>query len=111
MEVKKLEAIKQTLRFVFSLQKALENALQDGKFEVSDIIYFKDPLFLAPDTFKLLPELKGGLKDASPEQIEELRLFFVQEFDLKNDKLEDLIEESIKVAISIFALIKKSKKG
>lgn len=110
MDQKKLEAIKQVLRFVFSLQKALENALADGKFEVSDIIYFKDPLFLASDTLKSLPDLKGGLKGSTPEQIEELRLFFVQEFDLKNDKVEEIIEDAIKIAISIFGLIKKSKK-
>lgn len=109
MEAEKKEAIKKCLKFVFGLQKAIENSLQDGKFEVSDLVFFKDTLFGAPAVYPLLPLVKDGLKGATKEDVAELQAFFVQEFDLKNDKIEAIIEESLKVVVAIFGLVNKVK--
>lgn len=109
MDQVKMEAIKKSLKFVFGLQKAIDNSLVDGKFEVSDLLFFKDTLFGAPAIYPLLPLVKDGLKDASENDIIELKAFFNKEFDLKNDKVEVIIEESLSVVISIFGLVNKIK--
>lgn len=109
MDLARLEAIKVAMKFLFSFQKAIENSLSDGKFEVSDLMFFKDTLFGAPAVYKLLPFIQEGVKSLDKKSIEELHAYFVKEFDLKNDKVEEIIEEGLKVVISIFGLIAKAK--
>lgn len=103
----KLEAIKVLLKFVFELQKGVSVSLEDGMFEISDVINFKNAFLQVPYVSVALPFLKGGFKDITVAELEIIKEYVVKEFDLKNDKTEEIIEESIGVAISIFSLVEK----
>lgn len=109
MSPEKLEAIKKVISFGIELKKAIKNAMSDGKFEPADLFFFKDVMFGAPVVYTLLPLVHSGIKDASQNDLNELQLFFSKEFDLENDKVEEIIEESLKVVISLFGLAQKIK--
>lgn len=109
MDQVKKEALKSLLKFGIGLGSAIENALKDGKFEPSDIIHFKDVLFSSPMVFSSINILNGGLGSIGDEDKKELEDFFVKEFDLSNDKLEIIIEESVKLVSLIYSISRKIK--
>lgn len=109
MEPNKLEAYKTILGFAFKLQKGISLALEDGKFDIGDIVHFQSAFLTAPFLPAALNQVKSGFKDISPGELEILKEFVTKEFDIKNDKLESNIEDGLALAINIFNFVKKAK--
>ena len=104
-----MEAIKILLNFVLKLQKGISISLEDGKFDISDINNFKDAFLQVPYVSVALPYIKGSFKDITMEELSELKLHFAKEFDLKDDKIENIIEESLSIGLALFSLVVKIK--
>lgn len=58
---------------------------------------------------KAVPRLKEEATDIDADEATELKEWFVTEFDLRNDVAEMLVEEVVKIIISL-AAIKKAKR-
>ena len=58
---------------------------------------------------RAVPRLKEEATDIDEDEAKELQEWFVTEFDLDNDIAEVLVEEVVKIIISL-AVIKKTKK-
>lgn len=108
--MKKIDAYKSVLGFVFKFQKGLSLSLEDGNFDISDISNFKEAFLDAPYAFAAFNFLKGSSFALTPEDLAELQVFVVKEFDIKNDKLENTIEDGLSLAISIFSFTEKFNK-
>lgn len=52
--------------------------------------------------------LTDELQDISDEEHSELRLFIKEKFDIKEDKLEGIIEETFDILLGLMEVIKKS---
>jgi hypothetical protein len=106
MEKMGIESIKDVLAFTFSTVNLVE-ALGDG-VGLGDIGALVSVAKRAP---KGLSALKSGmlipeLKDLDESEKLALKEFCVSEFDLKDDKLEGLIETGLVVAIDLTDLLK-----
>jgi len=52
--------------------------------------------------------LKNEIKDFNSEDMTELNSFMKEKFDIKNDNLEKIVEDSIAILISLGELVEKS---
>jgi len=97
---------KQVLDAIIALGKGIESSMADGKLNVLDI-----PNFI-PFLTLILPAIEGSeqvpfeFKVADPAEIEELKAYLKENLDLADDQLETFIEDSFKVALDIFMLVK-----
>ncbi len=66
---------------------------------------------LLQETYKNRYLVVKELKDLSKTEKYDLENFIIVKFDLANDKIETIIEESIKIIFSIFSLINLLRHG
>ena len=97
---------KEVLDAMIALGKAIEASMEDDKLTLLDV-----PNFI-PFLTKILPAIEGveqvpfEFKVADPAEIEELKTYLKDNLDLEDDQLEAFIEDSFKVALDIFMLVK-----
>lgn len=113
----KLYGTTQTLEMLdglFSLASALDKSLEDGELDFSDLIHF----------YPVIPKLTLGIKngDQIPKELTDLdewelnkiKDYISEKFDISDDVLEHRIEEALKLLLSlhyfIYGLIQDLKK-
>lgn len=109
MEKFGVENIKKLLKFGCDLTKQINDSSADG-WQWTDSFSFIDEIREIPGVVKALPQVKQELTDLSEEERKELNDWFVQEFDLPNDKLEGQIEKAINFVIMLLDFIESWKK-
>lgn len=88
--------LKELLAFGFKLQKAILSSLEDGKVNVLiDAPKFLPALLAAPKAFGGINLVSRELLDLTDEERAELVAFVSDEFDISNDQLEFLIEDTL----------------
>ena len=99
-----IKETKELLDFGFKLQKAVSAALENGKVGVADFPEFFPALMASAKAFSGAEKVPSELADLSEEEIGELVAFAEERFDLPNDGLEMLVEETIEMALKVIAL-------
>lgn len=88
--------LKELLAFGFKLQKAIMGSLEDGKINVVvDAPKFFPALLAAPKAFGGINLVMKEIADLTDEERAELVAYVSEEFDLSNDQLEYLIEDTL----------------
>lgn len=90
-----LKETKELVRFVLSLAEATVGSLDDGKIGLTDAMRFFGCLKLAGPALKGLADMKDEIMDLSENEKQELIKFINDEFDLKNDMIEKIVEQSL----------------
>lgn len=103
-----IENLKKLVGFGCDLTKQMAESLADG-WQWTDAFAFIDEISAIPGVVKSIPAVKQELTDLTAEEKEELHMYFVERFDVPNDKVEVFIEESLAVAISIISLVEQWK--
>lgn len=98
MEKFGIENIKKFIAFGFGLGTSVDDAMQDGKITFKDYVLFIDDVMKVPGVIGGAKHLKNELGDFSPDERLALTTWVKNEFDIKNDKVEEVIEKSIDVA-------------
>lgn len=102
-----LKELRELLTFLFAFQSATVGALEDGKFSRLDLLQFWGVVPLAKPAFEKLgnPILRfRALTSAQKAQlIEEMKVGF----DLPNDEVESLIEDSLTLAVANIELYRR----
>jgi hypothetical protein len=104
-----MDKLKSALGAAIKLGQVLDNALEDGKINMLE----GGKIGIAG--FQLFNQIKDfqGLKDSwmnlPTEQRLELITYFKAEFDLKNDNLEEFIEQVFEVVINLLNVLTKAK--
>lgn len=88
--------LKELLAFGFKLQKAIMSSLEDGKVNVlMDAPKFLPALLAAPKAFGGVNLILKEIGDLSDEERAELVAYVSSEFDITDDQLEYLIEDTL----------------
>ena len=102
-----LKEIKEMLEFVFALGGAIDKALADGKLDYMDTIHIVPALMKMGPAIENVKDIPKELKDLSDAEIEELKTWIADNFDIANDEIESYIEIGLNVVLSIYSLVKK----
>lgn len=102
--------MKKLVKFSCDLTQQINESLEDGWQWVQDPISFLDEAMQVPGVAKSFPEIKKELDDLSDAEREELKDYLQEEFDIPDDELEVVIENSIMQAVSLVQLVNAWKR-
>lgn len=99
------------LEFVLGLSEAIDKSLSDdGKITRNEFASFLTPFMLyGPKAVVGIQDVPKEWKDLSQEEAAFLITYFEGRFDLTNEKLELLLEKTLRIAIDIVNLVKGFK--
>jgi hypothetical protein len=102
--------LKALLSFVISLVVAITESLEDGKLSLSDLFKFFNALKKAIPAFRGISQIRSEIQDLSDAEKTELSAQLAEELELKNETVEQYIEEALKMAIALLDLLPLGKK-
>ncbi len=105
-----IKEIKELVKFVIEFGEAIDLAMADKKFEMSELSLLIAPLMQVGPAFEGLDKIGGELKDLSEEEAAELVAYVRDELELSNDKIEFVIEKALELGVTIYEFIKLFKK-
>ena len=105
-----MEDLKKVVKFGIELGESIEASLEDGKLGIEDFGTLIKPLMGAPAALASAKAAVEQIKTLDSTQMAELCSYVEVELDLKNDKIEAVIEKSVKAVEMIFDLVEMFKK-
>lgn len=95
---------KELLDFGFDLQEAISSSLSDGKITLADAPTFFSTLMGSATAFGGIQKVTGELLDMDDTEKEELLSHVRSRFDLPDDVLEILIEDTIGSIMGLYQI-------
>lgn len=92
------------LEFGFNLQEAVTKSLSDGKINLLDAPRFLGVIKSAGSAFSGIQKIKSELADVSVSEKQELLAFARERFDLPDNELEILIEDTLEEVLDLYKL-------
>ncbi len=102
-----MKETKELLKLGIELQKALTDSLEDGKVNLLDLGEFIPVIAAAGKAIDGIGKVKAELSSMTPDQKAELKAYVSSEFDLSDDQLELLIEDTLNTLLEIYELTKR----
>lgn len=102
-----VQATLDVLKFGFEVQHAIVNTIEDKKVTVWDLPFWLNPLRAAGKAFQNFREVKNELLDLDDNDKKILSDFVRQYFDIADDEIEQLIEDTITAVLSDIAIASK----
>ena len=99
-----IKELKELLDFGFDMVDAIEKSLDDNKISLSDLPKFIPALTTSGKAFGGLQLVGAEIKDLDDDEMAELMAFARQRFDLPDDSLEFLIEDTLETVIQLYKL-------
>ncbi len=99
-----IQETKELLEFGFNLQEAITKSLSDGKINLLDVPKFLGVIKTAGSAFSGINKIKAELADIAVSEKQELIEFARERFDLPNNQLEILIEDTLEEVLNIYKL-------
>lgn len=103
-----IEKLKTALAFALNLTEEIQKAGQDG-FTWTDAFGFVDDILKVPGLIASGDQILAELKDLTMEEKEELAAYLAAEFDIPNDRVEAMVEDALKLALTVVALVNQWK--
>lgn len=103
-----IENLKKLVGFACGLTKQISTSLKDG-WQWTDALAFIDEVSAIPGAIKSLPAVKQEIADLSEDEKTELHAYIKEEFDIPDDKVELLIEDSITWTMATINLVNRWK--
>lgn len=100
------ENLKKLIKFGCDLTSQIASSLEDG-WSWHDAFGFVDEVAAIPGVVKSFPAIKKELSELSPEERQDIYDYVKAEFDIPNDRLEVVVENSLALAISAVALVEQ----
>ncbi len=89
-----LKQLEEALQFGFDLQKGITDSTKDGHVTVTDAWNFWPAVRSAAPAINDLGNPIKRYRELSPEGKDQLKAFAKEKFDIADDKLEQLIEDT-----------------
>ena len=99
-----IKETKELLEFGFKLQGAIVDAAADGQVNLADAPLFFPPLMASVKAFGGIQGVSAELVNLDEVEKAELLDFVREKFDLPDDKLEMLIEDTIAATLDLVKL-------
>ena len=100
-----IQETKDVVKLGIEIGEAFDRALDNGKLGIEDLSQFFGVFTSASAAFAGITKVPAEIKDLSAEEMEELKSFVETEFDIANDRLEEVIEKAIAAALRIYEII------
>ena len=104
-----IDNLKKLVSFACGFTKEIASAMADGKFKMTEVFGFFDEIMEIPGVVKSFPLIGQEIKDLTIDERKELELYIQDKFDLSNDAVEAVIENSLAFAFSAIALVEQWK--
>jgi hypothetical protein len=105
------EGIKETKDLVIaiaSIGAATAKSLDgDGKISLTDAANYFPALMKLPAAVAGISEVPAELADLEPSELEELQQTLVDEFDVPQESVKELVEDSLKAVAALYGVIYK----
>jgi len=105
-----IKETKELLKFIIDFGMAVDQAMADKKFDMSELGLLIAPLMQIGPAFTGIDKLGGELKDLDAAESADLVAYFSKELDLANDKVEVLIEQGLALGLQIYSFTQLFKK-
>ncbi len=92
-----------------SLGNALGKSLEDGEFNWTDAIGFIPALTKVPAAISGISQVKNEIMDMDPQEKQELKSMVIDEFDIPQEKTEEIIEASIAAVLELVKIMQITK--
>lgn len=102
-----LKETKEVIDFAIALGTGVEASLEDKKITFTDLPNFFPALFKIKDAIEDIDQVPLEFKLATTEELEELKQYLRDTLDLKDDQMEEFIEDAFGVILDIWHLSKK----
>jgi len=89
------ENIKEALKLVFDVAKSAEVKLEDGKLSVVEILSLAYDARGVLDIIKNRKLIGEEVLDVDQDEFDELVEWAQEEFDLENDKIEEVVDDAL----------------
>lgn len=99
-----IKETKELLEFGFAMQKAIAGALADDKINFMDAKHLLAIIKPAAQGLGGISRVKAELLDLDDDEQAELVAFAAERFDLENDELEKLIEDTMDQVLDLVQL-------
>lgn len=110
MEQFGIENLKTALRTTINFADRVQECLEDGRFDLWEKIGLLGEGSKFVQFINKSDEIKQEYLDLSKQEQHELCEYLTEEFDLENDRIEQIIEQAFAVALSLDALVKSIRK-
>jgi len=102
-----IKETKEVVTCITALGNAIGKALEDGDLSIGDIGYLIDPMIKAPAAFENIAQVPLEIANLDPEEANELKEQIAGEFDIPQDKVEEIVEDASDIAVRLFAFVMK----
>jgi len=101
-----IENIKSALKEVIEVGMTVAKATADGKITFAEGVAIAWEAKDLVGIYKRIPEIKKEYENLETNDLEELKQYVAETFELDNDKTEEIIEKSFNLIIAIVELVK-----
>lgn len=102
METLGIDNIKKALKFAGTLTDSIVNALKDdGKIKGMEFFQIAMTLPGLVPVLRNVNEIVDEYYDLDLNEMEELKVYFKEEFDIPNDKVEEKIEKAFNLILAL----------
>jgi len=105
-----VKELKELIKFAIDFGEAIDKALADKKFDVSELGLLIGPLMQIKPAFEGFDKIGKEIKDLDEVEMLELSTFVKEEFDIENDKIEAIIEKAIELGVKIYGFVELFRK-
>lgn len=104
-----IENLKKAATLAIRFGQQIETAAEGG-FKLADLFGFIDEFSAIPEVVNNKQAIVDEFKDLDSTERAELVAYIEQTLDLKNDRLEGIIESGLELVLAILVLVDKLKK-
>lgn len=98
---------KEMLIFLFALHMTFDKANADGKIDTADLGLLMDPISKAVPALSDINQIEVEVKNATDQDIVDLKAFIKENYDIADDVLEAKIENALALAPRIAQFLMK----
>lgn len=102
---KGIKETKEFMTFVMLLVGAIVKTFEDKEVTPGDLAFFGQPILASAEGIMGLTEIPAEITNMSEAQKTELNAHIAAKFDIPDDKIEKVVEEALKVAVSLAPMI------
>lgn len=105
-----IKETKEMVAFGIAVGEAIDQSLADnGKIGLEDAMKFYNAVLAAGSAFDNAGLIAKEVKDMDQAERDELYAYVEAEFDIANDKLEEVIEVALATALQVYKLVETIK--
>lgn len=101
MSLEKVKELKELGDFLLTAGMAVDKSLSDGKLNWADALNFADVAISAPKAIIGLGQIDEDYFNLDDETRAELVAVWKDKFDLKDDKIEGVVEQVLQAALAV----------